>query len=187
MAALLTKAAIGDDPNYYFNHGDFYPRNILVQVVDETNVRFTGILDWDNANFAPAFVAFDPPCWLWKFEEFTSGFLEGPNLRLGAAEEPQSIFDQEIKQVFEETVGREWLDVAYRKDAEVYRQIWQLMKEGVWSSVQLYLAEDAIEELTGAPYEQRLPRPTDEYVEDESDDEPDEVKERSTEHEVLHK
>ena len=161
LAALVTQEAIGSDANYYFTHGDLYPRNILVEVVDEKNIRFNGILDWDNAHFAPAFVAKEPPCWLWKFDQLQSGFLEGPNLRIGAAESPELASDREIKQVFEWVVGDEWLKVAYQKDAEIYRWIYQFMREGVTYSTLLWLAEDAIEELTGAPYRNRIRRPTD--------------------------
>lgn len=161
LAELVTIESIGADTGYYFTHGDFYPRNILVQVIDDDTVRIAGIIDWDNAQFVPAFVAFEPPCWLWMNDDLKSGFLEGPNLRKGATKEPTDPLEQEIKQAFEEVVGQEWLDVAYRKDVEVYRWIWQIMIEGLWYDTMLWVAEDAIEELTGKPYEFRTRRPTD--------------------------
>lgn len=176
MTALITTETIGADPHYYLAHGDVYPRNILVEVTDNESVRFTGIIDWDSAQFAPAFMAYEVPCWLWKFDDLRSGFLEGLNLRIDAADEPQDRFDLEIKQAFDTVVGEAWLKVAYEKDAAVYRHIWQLMREGLWYSTQLYLAEDAIEELTGQPYEFRLRQPTDEVEDHGIDDEADEAR-----------
>jgi hypothetical protein len=58
--------AFGPDKEvFYLHHGDFAPRNIMVEVVDNKNAVVTGVLDWDLANFAPAIVAFAPPSWLW--------------------------------------------------------------------------------------------------------------------------
>ena len=159
LAALVTPEAIGTDPNYYFAHGDFYPRNILAEVADTETIRITGIIDWDTAQFVPAFVAHEAPCWLWKFEEYTAGFLERPNLRIGGADIPPNVLDQEIKRAFEEEAGQDWLAIAYKKDVEVFRWFWQWIDEGLYYDTITYLAEDAIEELTGQPYEFRLRRP----------------------------
>jgi hypothetical protein len=68
LAELSTPEAIGADPSYYFTHGNFYPRNILVAIDDAKHVRLIGIIDRDNAQFVPAFVAHEAPCWLWRSE-----------------------------------------------------------------------------------------------------------------------
>jgi hypothetical protein len=36
-----------DTDQFYFCHNDLYPRNILVEVVDDSSLKATGVLDWD--------------------------------------------------------------------------------------------------------------------------------------------
>ena len=73
-----------DGSPYYLNHGDLYPRNSMVRAPAENLAFVTGILDWDDAHFAPAVVSFVPPAWLWMagwwrgYDE--EGYLEEEDL-----------------------------------------------------------------------------------------------------------
>ncbi|RKU45612.1 hypothetical protein DL546_008196 [Coniochaeta pulveracea] len=44
-------------------HGDLFPRNIMVDV--EASPMITGIIDWDEAIYAPTVISAVPPFWLW--------------------------------------------------------------------------------------------------------------------------
>lgn len=51
---------------FHFSHIDPYPRNILINITDDSSVETTGILDWDDAFFAPKYVACRAPFWSWE-------------------------------------------------------------------------------------------------------------------------
>ncbi|KIV99649.1 hypothetical protein, variant [Verruconis gallopava] len=152
LAKLIKDDTLGPDDNYYFCHGDLYPRNILAEVVDQRRIKITGIIDWDLAAFAPAFVAFEAPCWLWKMEMYETGELEDEKLRIGAADEPVRDEDRQLKAAFEETVGDDWLRIAYWKDVEVLRWIWRIGMEGLGNSTYWRMADAAIEALSGRAF-----------------------------------
>lgn len=54
---------------FYVNHGDLHPRNVIARIVNNRKVELTSIVDWGLLNFAPAVVAFQPPYWLWKYDQ----------------------------------------------------------------------------------------------------------------------
>lgn len=147
IAGVIGEDTLGPDPHYYFTHGDFYPRNIMVETVDESTVKITGVIDWDTAEFAPAIVAFESPFWLWRFDEYLAETLEDPMLHVGAADKPADPLDQEIKHAFEEMVGEEWLKISYFENAELWRWAWLWAKEGLWHHVNLDMAFEAQKEL----------------------------------------
>lgn len=153
LADLVREDNLGPNPNYLFRHGDFYPRNIMAKVVDEETVKITGIIDWDAAEWAPSFVAIEAPCWLWKWDDYASGDLEDDKLRIDAAIEPDKVEDKELKLAFEGAVPEEYLQVAYLKDVEVLRWVWFIAKEGLRTGTHWQMAREAIEDMTGQPFE----------------------------------
>jgi hypothetical protein len=66
--ALHRLGFIPDSEQFYFCHLDLYPRNMLVEIVDDCTLRLTGVLDWDAvyAHFCPRFTAFRAPMWIWN-------------------------------------------------------------------------------------------------------------------------
>jgi hypothetical protein len=68
LAELSTPETIGADPSYYFTHGNFYPRHILVAMDDANHIRLIGIIDRNNVQFVLAFVAHEAPCRLRRSE-----------------------------------------------------------------------------------------------------------------------
>jgi hypothetical protein len=53
----------GTDGEFCLWHSDLFPRNIIVDV--DASPMITGIIDWDEAIYAPKFVAAVAPTWLW--------------------------------------------------------------------------------------------------------------------------
>lgn len=125
-----------------------FPRNILVEVRDDSTVELTGIIDWDSAEWAPAFVAMEAPCWLWRWNEYDSGELEDDKLRVNAALQPERREAQEIKHAFEAAVGEKFLKTAYADNVEVFRWVRFICKEGLGRSAMWQMAEEAVEALT---------------------------------------
>lgn len=139
---------------YHVHHGDLYPRNILIQIVDESTVKISGILDWDETVIVPAVVAFESPCWLWRYEEYKSGDLEQARLHKGANEMPTLRENQETKQVFEEAVGSDFLQYAYHQHGDVARWLWDWARKGLHQSWIMRIADEALKE-----YEVELEHP----------------------------
>lgn len=55
---------------FTLTHMDIVPRNILVDpAVPNPGNMITGILDWADALFAPIFMPWRPPLWLWAWED----------------------------------------------------------------------------------------------------------------------
>jgi hypothetical protein len=66
---LHDRGFIPDDEGFHFYHGDLHPRNILAEMVSDTSIRVTGVLDWDLAAFAPKFMTTRPPFYLWSDDD----------------------------------------------------------------------------------------------------------------------
>ena len=85
------------------------PRNIMADF-DKDNpddLEITGILDWDSAIFAPRFVGCAPPMWIWVWNS------EEDEDERYAEDIPPTPEQQELKRIFEETVGFDFLYYAY--------------------------------------------------------------------------
>lgn len=111
-------------------HPYSFPRNIMVDFTPDPVI--TGIIDWDDANFAPRFATCIPPRWLWQPEwtkntnnkedgneeyqdddddcEDCNGQSESNAEPLDAeGNAPSTPEDAEIKRAFEEAVGERWV------------------------------------------------------------------------------
>ncbi|RSL71881.1 hypothetical protein CEP54_001188 [Fusarium duplospermum] len=126
-----------DTPIYYFHHGDLFPRNIMVDTPDEKTAIVTGILDWDDAHFAPAVVAFAPPAWLWVEGYWSADleeYIDEERIWAYAQKTPENDEAKELKDVFEKIVGTEFLQYAYSTDACEARKIWSSAKQRIGRS-----------------------------------------------------
>jgi hypothetical protein len=54
-------------------HGNLREYNLLAGVRNSTSVEITSIIDWEEAIFAPQFMAFRAPFWLWISENSSTG------------------------------------------------------------------------------------------------------------------
>ncbi|KAK6845292.1 hypothetical protein PG995_015402 [Apiospora arundinis] len=105
-------------------HPDFFPRNIMIDFQPDPTI--TGIIDWDDVNFAPRFAARILPRWLWQTgwgddgnEEAQDDDDECGQCGHGhdwneepldvAGNEPSTPEDAEIKRAFEKAAGEHWI------------------------------------------------------------------------------
>ncbi|EEU40676.1 uncharacterized protein NECHADRAFT_76073 [Fusarium vanettenii 77-13-4] len=126
-----------DTPTYHFHHGDLFPRNIMVDTPDDQTATVTGILDWDEAHYAPAIVAFAPPAWLWLeayWSDDIEDYINEEAIWEFAEEKPENDEAKELQAVFEETVGLEFLRYAYSPESCEARKIWHSAKESIGRS-----------------------------------------------------
>ncbi|KAL2691384.1 hypothetical protein Neosp_001769 [[Neocosmospora] mangrovei] len=126
-----------DTPIYYFHHGDLFPRNIMVATPDAETATVTGILDWDEAHFAPAVVALAPPAWLWVEAYWSADieeYVDEEGIWAHAQETPKNDEAKELKDVFDKIVGTEFLQYAYSPDAFEARKIWYSAKQRIGKS-----------------------------------------------------
>lgn len=127
---------ISDSDPFYLYHGDMRPQNLLVELVSNTKVRISGILDWDSALFAPAFMSMQAPFFAWG---------NGEDER-GALVEPRDDEARELKKVFESVVGDEFVKGAYRVELVLARRLWGVLTKGVTCGDDVWLVEDVLEE-----------------------------------------
>lgn len=127
-----TNRTFGDESNepaYYLNHGDLFPRNIMIEVPGKDSAFISGILDWDDTTFTPAVIAFSPPAWMWvpgvwkDYDE--EGSLEEEDLWRVASAEPDDQDLKEIKALFDIVVGPRFLHYAYSADTHRAQKIWR--------------------------------------------------------------
>ncbi|KAN0099281.1 hypothetical protein V8E51_013056 [Hyaloscypha variabilis] len=123
----------------YPNYDGSSPYYGAIEVVSGKNAAFvTGIVDWDDAHFAPAVISFSPPAWLWMtgfWKDYSEeGFLEEGDLWRAAETEPEDEGSKEIKPLFNIIVGSQFLQYAYSPDAYTARKIWRSAYETVGKS-----------------------------------------------------
>lgn len=92
-------------------HQDLGPRTIFVFDMEETSSwRISGIIDWDNAIFAPSFLSCVPPNWVWEWQE------DWPCLH--TSEELL-----ELRHIFEAAAGQDYRQYADRVEYKLARQL----------------------------------------------------------------
>lgn len=127
-------------------HVDLHPRNIMAKVHPDGSVQVTGILDWDEAMVAPKFVNCEPPGWLWGFDPddlSQEDLLTWPYEMPGANDLPPTLEKQELKRIFEEYAGLEYLSLAYDEQFRMSRGLFRVAVFGLTSS-ENYSAADRI-------------------------------------------
>ena len=132
---------LGDDENCIC-HLDLLgaPRNIMADIKSDGSLRITGILDWDSAVFARRFAGCAPPSWLWE------SWDEEEEDERHANDTPSDPRDQEIKRIFEETIGSYFLHFAYKPQYRLARSLFRFAKSGVNSSTAMEEVEELLKE-----------------------------------------
>lgn len=131
---------------YCLCHVDLHPRNIMAKTHPDGSVKVTGILDWDEAVVAPKFVNCEPPGWLWGFDPDDlprEDLLTWPYEMPGANDVPPTREKQELKQIFEEFAGPEYVRLAYDECFRLSRGLFRVAVFGLTSS-ENYSAADRI-------------------------------------------
>ncbi|KAH8905528.1 hypothetical protein BR93DRAFT_980149 [Coniochaeta sp. PMI_546] len=122
--------------DFHLVHVDLFPRNIMVDPARSPMI--TGIIDWDEAVFAPAFVANVPPTFLW--EPPAPPAPEDEETEVVSDEEtfersiriPPTPELQEVKRVWEEAVGRECVESATDPYAILARRFLKFIEMWQW-------------------------------------------------------
>jgi hypothetical protein len=134
---------IPDSDAFHLHHGNLHPRNILVSVASPTEVRISGITDWDSALFAPKFLSSRAPFFAWN------GELGGEEEDGNALVEPSDKGEREIKRYFEEVVGREFLEQAYRAELVLLRRLWHILLRELKNGGDISVLEEVLGEFEG--------------------------------------
>ena len=131
---------LGDDTNCLC-HLDLNtaPRNIMAHIDSDESLTISGILDWDSAIFAPRFGGCVPPMWIWAWSDDEEDEAH-------ANDAPDTLEQQELKQLFEEAVGPKFLEYAYRPEYRLARRLFRIATDGMrysqdFTEVESLLAE----------------------------------------------
>ncbi|KAI0152507.1 hypothetical protein F4776DRAFT_602087 [Hypoxylon sp. NC0597] len=107
------------------HHSDLFPRNIMVDF--SPDITITGIIDWDDAVFVPRFAGRISPRWLWV--PWDEGESDSSDLREDPLDpkmnEPDSPENAEIKKVFEDAMGENWVSEANDRRYDYARELLQ--------------------------------------------------------------
>lgn len=116
-AELENDSWLGNNQNSLC-HLDLAPRNILVHYAPNASVpTISGILDWDSAVFGPCFMSCAPPLWIWAWNED-----EDEDERT-ANHDPPTPELRQLKQLFEEAAGADYVRFAYETPYRLARQL----------------------------------------------------------------
>ena len=135
--------------NHCLCHVDLYPRNIMASIQPDTTILITGILDWDEAVLAPKFVACEPPSWLWGFDpdqrppppNNNDDLPAWPYEKPGADDLPATEENRQLKKIFEEAAGGEYVRMAYGEEWRMCRGLFRVAVFGLTSSENYDAAE----------------------------------------------
>jgi hypothetical protein len=124
-------------------HGDLREYNLLAEVRSATQVDITGIIDWDEAYFAPQFMAYQSPFWLWISENASSDDLDDET---NALLEPESEDDRVLKGVFLDNASADYKKFAFAPEAMLARRMYHILRKGIFGDWSMMEAEAIISE-----------------------------------------
>lgn len=134
---LHERGFLPDDEGFHFSHGDLRPDNIFAEVVSDTSIRVTGVLDWDLACFAPKFVCTRPPFHLWG-----EGGVDDEREEM-AMFEPEDDEKAELKCEYERAVGDQFGEWA-ASEVVLARKMYRYLTWGIVEPVDKPAAEQVL-------------------------------------------
>ncbi|KAK0712317.1 hypothetical protein B0T21DRAFT_352552 [Apiosordaria backusii] len=144
MTTEISEAGFLDDIPVALCHLDLYPRNIIINFSDSEGAtkgipKLEAILDWDSAVFAPAFMICEPPVYLWNHKLYENGEEDGDceDWHIDQTYGPVTEDDKEVKRIFEEAAGEEYMRFAYDPAYRLVRQLFRFGMKGIHSSWEL--------------------------------------------------
>ena len=108
-------------------HMDLAARNIMVELGPQDSIRVTGVLDWDEALFGPKWVSCRPTWWLWQDEKYTEDAMVEEEHANDTPDDPELL---EIKTIYEEIVGEEYVRFAYQPQYLIARRLFDIALHG---------------------------------------------------------
>ncbi|KAK4696045.1 hypothetical protein P7C71_g1799, partial [Lecanoromycetidae sp. Uapishka_2] len=131
-------------------HVDIHSGNVMAEVQPDDTLKVTAILDWDEAVFAPKFVACEPLGWLWGYivddHVDEDEHLTWPYELAGANDVPSTPEQQELKRIFDEQAGPEYSRLAYDEISRLCRGLFRIAVEGLNASHYYKAAERILRE-----------------------------------------
>jgi hypothetical protein len=140
IETLHSSGLIPDSSPFRLYYGDFHLRNLHASVTSESTVEITGILGWDLAFFAPAFLSTRAPVFLWSSKD--SRETEDGD----ALVEPEDADLLEAKRAFENVVGGNFLKEAYCPELILARRLCHVLIEGFKNGEDIFLVEKTVDE-----------------------------------------
>ena len=129
-----------NDDGFTLFHHDLEARNIMVQINDSESLQITGVLDWDQTKFVPRCVSCFPPRWMWCHEDDDAWdecnghqIPEDPNMK-------------ELKDLFDQHVGQEYVKFAYQRRYCLVRRLFRLSLEAIYSDWQAKQVDELIDD-----------------------------------------
>ena len=130
---LLRTSALADDKQgggFSLCHTDLFPRNVMVDPSSSsTGPVLTGVIDWDEAIFAPRFATCLPPVWLWQEPGRQVDEVERFGAEWSAADSAEHL---EVKRAFEEAMGPEYARLVYEPEFVIARRLLKFARAPTW-------------------------------------------------------
>lgn len=125
----LNNKGLFTDMTYSLIHMDLEPRNIHLDVTSPTTAHLSGVLDWDEAVFAPSFLACKLPSMLWDFEGDDDEELDESVAHVM----PSDADLASIKRAFDAAAGETFVKYTYTPEYRLARNIVRFAITGIHS------------------------------------------------------
>ncbi|KAI0096459.1 hypothetical protein F4814DRAFT_129048 [Daldinia grandis] len=148
MASDLAEGGWFENCYISLAHLDLEPRNILVNPTSDTELPLiSAILDWDSAILAPQFMCCTPPLWLWAWSD------DEEQDERTANDVPPTPEGRQLKQLFEEAAGQEYIRLAYPAAYRFARRLVYFAVRGLLSNEDYDEAREMLREWKDFFYE----------------------------------
>ncbi|KAH8707080.1 hypothetical protein GQ44DRAFT_831133 [Phaeosphaeriaceae sp. PMI808] len=98
--------------------------NIIAAVASDVHADITGVIDWNEAIFAPEFMAYQPPYWMWTSEADLFMKTEKDYVDV----EPDTEEGRALKQDFIDSATEIYLKFAFAPEAVIARQMFPILQ-----------------------------------------------------------
>ncbi|KAI0579724.1 APH domain-containing protein [Pyrenophora tritici-repentis] len=133
IEALSERGVIPDSEPFFLQRSRLDADHILVSVVDDANVKITGVLSWGDVLFGPKFLGAQVPQFLLS----------------GGGGEIWKAYGEELVGVlaaFEGGMGEEWCKMAYRTETVLAWKLWAVLLKGLVGGCDVFAAEEMLDE-----------------------------------------
>lgn len=147
-----------DNIDYCLAHLDLWPYRIWVNLEAEPGQPIiTGITGWNASIVAPSFLCCAPPFWLWTepsdFENSDADTDEDERL---ASRVPTTEENRELKALYGEATGPEYLRFAYGKPYQLARRLFMFAIKGMRANEDFYRSDAMLHAWDELPRQERI-------------------------------
>lgn len=145
-AEQMARLGLFDDNQNCLCHFDLVARNVMVDIHADDSLTISGVLDLDSVCFVPKFASCAPPWWVWQDDPDDDGADWDESDETRALKIPVTSTGKELKRLFEEAVGEEFLRYAYQPQYRLARKLFHFAVHGMHSSTDIEDAKSFFEE-----------------------------------------